>query len=345
MDALVHELRGLLEPALREAQEDPIHDARVATRRLKAALDVLEPALGRPQLKYLLRATRRLRRTLGPLRDADVMLSQLEPASAEGEQTDAKQQVSEQADAADTAPAAPPGVPGAGRLKSDLRRERERLHRSARRAKLIRRIDEGLSRWIDLRREVVGLSAVIDTLVITAVHERLDAVEAEASALASATSDEVRPDPHALRLAGKRLRYTMEIAVEQELPLPQHACKLFKRMQSALGDWHDAVMLAEYCVADLTDDKLAYHDPHAFAENLDIARDAIGRAEEDLQRFLALWAEQGPALAQEIRQALIIAPPVEDAPAPAADTHEAVMPEPDPVTASDEVDVGGDEGG
>jgi CHAD domain-containing protein len=47
---------------------------------------------------------------------------------------------------------------------------------------------------------------------------------------------------HALRLACKRMRYTAEIA--EQNPLTRDAVAEFKRMQDAMGDWHDWQTLA-----------------------------------------------------------------------------------------------------
>jgi inorganic triphosphatase YgiF len=168
MDDLVLDLRGLLDAALRRGEIEAIHDARVATRRIKAALDVLEPALGRSAIKHLRKATRRLRRTLGPLRDSDVMLAQLEPGlpTPEGSEADSRWEGEGGAIApigtvaepgvlpempvapAEAAPSQEqsPELSATARLAADLTRQRDHLHRQARRNKFIRQLDEGLAR-------------------------------------------------------------------------------------------------------------------------------------------------------------------------------------------------------
>ena len=47
IDELVGGLRQQVPAALKDFDADGIHDARVATRRLKAALDLLEPVLSK----------------------------------------------------------------------------------------------------------------------------------------------------------------------------------------------------------------------------------------------------------------------------------------------------------
>jgi CHAD domain-containing protein len=348
MDELVRDLHQLLQPALRQGEVEAIHDARVATRRLKAALDVLEPALGRSAIKHLRKATRRLRRTLGPLRDSDVMLDQLKPAlpTPEGNEADSRWEgeggavapvgtvaepgILPEAPAAPVEVAVPPDqspeLSATARLAADLTRQRDHLHRQARRNKFIRQIDEDLTRWPDLRTEISKMSEAIEPLIASAVHERLDDLQTHAAALVSDDTEPTNVEPgskrdtHALRLAGKRLRYTLELARAQGMTIPDDGLKLFKRMQSALGDWHDAVLLAQRCVCDAAEEQLAYHDDQAFVGYLQIAHDAVGRAMSHLDDFAQMWRQHGAALAQELREAFVIAEPVaeEDAKAGAA---------------------------
>src|SRR5688572_12268564 len=77
LDRRVAELRELVPKAVRSGDVTAIHQARVTTRRLKAALDLLEPLLPEQSRRRFARTLRRLRRTLGPSRDVDVMLGHL----------------------------------------------------------------------------------------------------------------------------------------------------------------------------------------------------------------------------------------------------------------------------
>src|SRR4051812_36369647 len=51
LDELVEHLRRLIPTAIRGSDADAIHDARVATRRLKAALDLLQTAIDHRRLR------------------------------------------------------------------------------------------------------------------------------------------------------------------------------------------------------------------------------------------------------------------------------------------------------
>src|SRR5687767_13460018 len=71
LDQRVEDLRGLVRRALRSWETDAVHHARVTTRRLKAAIDLLQPLLPEEPRRAFGKALRKLRRALGPLRDLD----------------------------------------------------------------------------------------------------------------------------------------------------------------------------------------------------------------------------------------------------------------------------------
>src|SRR5438876_11826117 len=77
-DKVVERLREEAPRALGQGDEDSIHDARVATRRMRAALRLIKPLIDDEHRKLLARALRKLRRRLGPARDLDVMIAHLE---------------------------------------------------------------------------------------------------------------------------------------------------------------------------------------------------------------------------------------------------------------------------
>jgi CHAD domain-containing protein len=72
--------------------EDPerVHDMRVATRRLRAALEIFAPCFPKREHKALLREVKKLADALGERRDPDVQIAALESIKAElgqGERT------------------------------------------------------------------------------------------------------------------------------------------------------------------------------------------------------------------------------------------------------------------
>lgn len=79
-----------LMPAVRDGAPEAIHDARVATRRIRAALDLVGHHRPEPHLDEAAAIARRIARTLGRARDIDVSLELLDdlerrvPAAAHG---------------------------------------------------------------------------------------------------------------------------------------------------------------------------------------------------------------------------------------------------------------------
>jgi CHAD domain-containing protein len=67
-EELIGEARGVLDTG----DIDRVHDMRVATRRLRAALEVFEPCFPRKPLRQALREVKRLADALGERRDRDV---------------------------------------------------------------------------------------------------------------------------------------------------------------------------------------------------------------------------------------------------------------------------------
>lgn len=77
------ELFGHLDRAGSQPDADAVHDVRVATRRLRAALEVYAPCFAAKRLKPVLRDVKALADGLGVRRDADVQLSALASFAAE----------------------------------------------------------------------------------------------------------------------------------------------------------------------------------------------------------------------------------------------------------------------
>lgn len=67
-------------PAIREGDVEAVHQARVATRRTRAVLSVIQPAARDGSYDLIRKTIRRLRRDLGEVRDVDVVLELLRDA-------------------------------------------------------------------------------------------------------------------------------------------------------------------------------------------------------------------------------------------------------------------------
>src|SRR5512140_701206 len=75
---LQHEIARLQ----RRPDEDAIHDVRVASRRLRAALRHLEPCFAEDAVEHANAVLRTLARLLGEARDLDIILSNLNEVQA-----------------------------------------------------------------------------------------------------------------------------------------------------------------------------------------------------------------------------------------------------------------------
>lgn len=72
----IHTLRGTL-PGVLDGMEGSIHDARIATRRIRELLRLLGDPKGRKPIEDLFRRFKRIGRSLGRVRDADVRVALL----------------------------------------------------------------------------------------------------------------------------------------------------------------------------------------------------------------------------------------------------------------------------
>ena len=82
LDELMEQLHKNVPKALRDFDGEAVHDARVATRRLKAAMELLAPVLSDHHRHPFEKVLKKLRKRLGPLRDLDVMIERLAEMSS-----------------------------------------------------------------------------------------------------------------------------------------------------------------------------------------------------------------------------------------------------------------------
>ena len=288
LDELVEDLHKNIGKALREFDPDGIHDARVATRRLKSAMKLLAPVLSDGQRKPFEKVLKRLRRRLGPLRDLDVMIESLSELSAKA-----------------------PHAAAAGFLKDHLTRRREEEREHARKKTTPADVLSKLGCWYPLREEIVESAQAVDSQLSQSLHLQFDGFAEHAAQLGGDPAAH-RNDPHQLRIAGKSLRYTLEIAREQGHKLPGSILKAFKKMQEALGNWHDDVVLVQCAMSTSLDQMLAYHQPGTQDEVLKLARYFLARSEREMAKFAKLWQEHGSQVAAGIRERFPLTQPASE---------------------------------
>ena len=275
MDTLVGALCELAPEGLANSRPTAVHHARVATRRLKAALDLLEPVLDTSAAKRLGKRLRRLRRKLGPLRDLDVMLSHIAELTGDGAHALAGKW-----------------------LKARLLAERRQMCESAGADAGAAAVQSG-KRWEKLRSRVLALEPRLAGLLATSLTAQLKEFARQSDLLAAGQAGG-RQDPHAVRIAGKLLRYTLEIAAATGGPLPPEHLKTFKRLQDALGLWHDHVVLMRVAMQAAIDEDLAAHRPQAHRDLLGLISASSLEAGRSLERFASLWSDRGAELKRDI---------------------------------------------
>jgi CHAD domain-containing protein len=332
LDDLMTKLNEHVPAALDKFEADAVHAARVSTRRMSAAIDLMKPVLSKRHRKPLAEGLRHLRKRLGPLRDADVMIGHLDDRRGQPQTGRAVDWLGE-------------------RLKADRISLRTASAKDASAKRELRRV----AAWPLVRNEINEAKDAVECLLAESLHLQTDAFaeqadrlveelaartnavpqksdrrpkrkkEAVATEAAEGASDAqgvadatvpvaapARQNPHDLRIAGKALRYTLEMAAAEGQSPGAGVTKAFKRMQELLGDWHDQVVLADRALAEVLAAELAHHDAAAAERVLDLAKASVRRSAQDLSAFAKLWAEQGAKVAAKIRAAFPLTKAVPD---------------------------------
>ena len=196
-----------LVPAVRDGGIEAIHDARVATRRIRAALDLVAQHRPEPHLDEAAAMARRIARALGRARDIDVSLELL----------------------ADLERRVPAAAHGAGVTRGHLIRQRTTARRD-----LVRKVD---ALPLDTLPTLVSIRLPrLDHVVAARIRERAADV-LEAIHYASGVYFPKRA--HAARVSIKKLRYLLEFSAAPD----ESALKALRKSQQILGDAQDRQVL------------------------------------------------------------------------------------------------------
>ncbi|HUE86569.1 MAG TPA: CHAD domain-containing protein [Vicinamibacterales bacterium] len=220
---LKQRLTALLDamPAAQAGDTRSVHQARVATRRLREALPVVRASFNEQALGRAERQVRKMTRALGPVRELDVALAHLDELAA-------RNVVS-------------------GRALSRLRQAiaRERFER---RRELLAAITPGK---MERLRQRLGRAGEGDAAPqpAAAVDEAQAQTVRRAGRLAPAVERAgglYLPDRlHAVRIATKKLRYALEIQRELKRSKSTARVRQLKRLQDLLGRMHDFEILID----------------------------------------------------------------------------------------------------
>jgi CHAD domain-containing protein len=203
-----------------------VHQARVASRRLREALPVLTEGLQHTGAGKARRKIRRLTQALGSVRELDVTLHLIDEIGDR------------------------PGIPRAAlvEVRAQVIEDRER-----RRSVMLERLES-----VDTDKLARRLAAVRQALLhpapghnwraalglrITTRGRRLDKAIDEAGQIYA-------PEAlHQVRIAAKKLRYSLEIADESGAVPCAATLRVIKRIQDALGRLHDLQVLQHHVAA------------------------------------------------------------------------------------------------
>jgi len=239
-------------PAAIAGDERGIHQARVATRRLREILPIVaDTRSGRG--RRLRRRLKRLTAALGPVRELDVALSLLN-SRAEGGPT-----------------------PAAMALRAHLTERRSAAFdalRDACDAGRARRLLRKLAQLVDaeepsLRRGHGGLPKRERRRLARGVSDRAREL---GSAVVAAGALLIVDRVHAVRIAAKRLRYALELTGELELARTASLVARLRTMQDVLGALHDLDVLrgeAGRVRVELPPDSIVAKDLEALAAAID----------------------------------------------------------------------------
>jgi CHAD domain-containing protein len=226
--ALVVLLRQRLEtlldamPAAQAGDVHSVHQARVATRRLREALPVLRASVDSHALTRARQQVREMTRALGPVRELDVALQHLDEFVARGVFS----------------------ARALTRVRQTITRER-----LERRQQMLIAITPGKVEKLRLRLTAVGSGPPIGGKP-GAIREASRQVGKRAGRLAHAIERAgalYSPERlHAIRVAAKKLRYALEIERELKRSRVTARIRQLKTLQDELGRMHDFEMLADH---------------------------------------------------------------------------------------------------
>ena len=200
-------LRGV---AAGHVSRDDVHELRVATRRASAAVDIVRTLMPRRCRRWLERSLRRIRRAAGPVRDLDLVAAADLPTSF---------------------------VEVVGRRRA---RAGRRLQACARRF----RVDL----WRNTAAEAVDAVAEAPSASVIRrhVHRRLRSISVRFVKRADRRLRRGR-SLHRLRIAGKKLRYALELsAAIVRLPRSDEGEVVLRRIQDRFGTATDDAAVAAF---------------------------------------------------------------------------------------------------
>jgi CHAD domain-containing protein len=278
-DSTVHQLRAALDTRLRallahdpgtRVGEDPeeLHQMRVAVRRMRAMLKAAHPLLERTWADDLRAELGWLGRALGPVRDADVLIDRLRAHAVAFGDTGR--------DAVETL------IETLVADRETARAEMLAVLSSRRYTALLRQLAGAVSRPLPAATGRKSTTPLVELVRIE--YRRLS------KAVQAAGEDPPDEVLHALRIHGKRLRYTGELAATSGRKPVRKLVESTVALQDVLGEHQDACV-AQHRVLLLLDGLGDDADVSvAFAAGRLVEREELSRLEMR-KTWLAAWQQ------------------------------------------------------
>jgi CHAD domain-containing protein len=255
---------------IKDDDPEDIHQMRVASRRLRAALQIIEGVYDADQIRRYRRGLRRVAQALADMRDLDVFRDHVLAYQATlPEETRAE--LSPLVAAIEELRA-----PARAELLEDL--DKQRYHKFKRAfAAFLTTPGEGLA-----DSDTIDATTRVRDFAGSAIWRRYEQWRAHEVILAHPTNEGL----HQARIAGKRLRYTLEFFAEALGPNVEQALTPLIALQECLGALQDAVVARQRVQA-------LGLDEHAGVQSYLEARDAERTAQ--LEALSRLWEKVGSA--------------------------------------------------
>lgn len=224
-DKRLEKFVSLVPRVLISDRPDTIHDTRVWSRRLQQVIRVFFPQAGTGKARKLVRTLRKTRRSLGPCRNLDVTIDLIQKrihAAKDAAVRDAWREVQED-------------------LKEKRNRELLRARREIKQCDVMAFIKRTRA-LLESRDQESDPERSLKKSIKQGLIEWSDALD-------KAMEDQGPNSFHAFRIAGKRLRYALELLATLGDNSSKSKVKVLKKLQDQIGDWHDRQVLLQF-VAD-----------------------------------------------------------------------------------------------
>lgn len=212
------ELLSLRQSVLKRGEDEAIHDLRVASRRLRTALELAAPGIGRQQIRYLRRPVRELTRELSQLRNLDEASIYLQGLHDDG--------------------VAPLTAALGQQRRHELRRIR-RLLKQLPCTRLTQKLHQAVAQLLntggDHHHGVVGWLSERNVELYRPIYSLMQVPELPERA----------EERHRLRIAIKKWRYFNELLASLCSRQPGQLVTLLKQYQNLLGDLNDREVFLE----------------------------------------------------------------------------------------------------